>query len=194
MPGNADTASAPSAPLGYSVAQTARLVCALRWVCGRLSEILEAWATEGAASDAVELTALSRRLASHRERIDGLQPDSELMAPWRQAAPADGELAATLDEIAELETPADRLEVASQVIVPQLAGACREIVRQAAPHCDAALASAAQALLDDLDRASERMAASGGTVRPGAPEAAGRVLSAVGGIVGPSLLRPEGWP
>ena len=194
MPGNAGTVSERSAPLGYSVAQTARLVCALRWVCGRLSEILEAWATEGAASDAVELTALSRRLASHRERIDGLQPDSELMASWRQAAPADRTLAAALDEIAELEAPADRLEVASQVILPQLARACREIVRQAAPHCDAALASAAQALLDDLDRASDGMAASGGAARPGAAETAERALSAAGGIVGPSLLRPEGWP
>ena len=194
MPGNADTVSGPSTTLGYSVAQTARLVCSLRWVCGRLSEILEAWATEAAASDVVELRGLSRRLASHRERIDGLQPDSELMASWRQAAPADRALAAALDEIAELETPADRLEVVAQVIVPQLAGACREIVGQAAPHCDAALASAVQALLDDLDRASERMAASGGTVRPGAAEEAERALSAVGGIVGPSLLRPEGWP
>ena len=194
MPGNADTVSRQSTTPGYSVAQTARLVCSLRWVCSRLSEILGAWATEGAASNAVELTALSRRLASHRETLDGLQPDSELMAPWRQAAPADGELAATLDEIAELEAPADRLEVISQVIVPQLAGACREIVRHAAPHCDAALASSAQALLDDLDRASERMAAPGGTVRPSAAETAERVLSAVGGIVGPSLLRPEGWP
>ena len=195
MPGNADTVSRPSTTFGYSVAQTARLVCSLRWVCGRLSELLEAWATtEAAASDAVGLTVLSRRLASHRERIDGLQPDSELMASWRQAAPADQALAAALDEIAELEAPADRLEVASQVILPQLARACREIVRQAAPHCDAALASAAQALLDDPDRASDGMAASGGAARPGAAETAERALSAAGGIVGPSLLRPEGWP
>ena len=194
MPGNAGTLSEPSAPLGYSVAQTARLVCALRWVCGRLSEILEAWAAEAAASDAVELRALSRCLASHRERIDGLQPDSELMAPWRQAAPADGALAAALDEIAQLEAPADRLEAVSKVIVPQLAGACREIVMRAAPHCDAALASAAQALLDDLDRASDRTAASSGAARLSAPEAAERALSAAGGIVGLSLLRPEGWP
>ena len=80
------------------------------------------------------------------------------------------------------------------MIVPQLAGACREIVRQAAPHCDAALASAAQALLDDLDRASDRTAASSGAARLSAPEAAERALSAAGGIVAPSLLRPEGWP
>ena len=68
---------------GYSVAQTARLVCALRWVCGRLSEILEAWAAEAAeagesdhAPAGVRLAELSRQLAVHRETLDGFQPDS----------------------------------------------------------------------------------------------------------------------
>ncbi len=104
---------------GYSVAQTARLVCALRWACGRLAEMLEGWAaqaagTPGHAEVAAPLSELSRRLASHREALDGLQPDSELMAPWRQAAPADGSLAAALDEIAASEGSVERLDIARE--------------------------------------------------------------------------------
>lgn len=178
--------------LGYSVAQTARLVCALRWACGRLSEILGAWAAEAGGSRAgaaARLADLGRRLAVHRETLDGLQPDSERMAPWRQAAPADPALAEALDAIAAAEGPPERLAVAEEVFMPALSGVCREVIEHAAPHCDAALASAARALRRDLDRepASARVA------QPGAVEAAVSALSAAGGIVGPSLLRPGDW-
>lgn len=180
---------------GYSVAQTARLVCGLRWACGRLSEILDAWAGQAAAAGgphaaaAVRLAELSRRLAVHRETLDGLQPDSERMAAWRPAAPADQALVAALDEVAMLEGPFERLAVAEEVFVPALAGVYREIGEHAAPHCDAALASAARALRHDLDRE----AASARAAPSGAVEAADRVLTAAGGIVEPSLLGPEGW-
>ena len=118
---------------GYSAVQTARLVSALRWACGRLSEIVGAWATEAAvggaqtgggdqpdrsgrdsvdvhvtaaaAAAAAEMTVLSRRLAAHRDVLDGLQPDSELLASWRLAAPADPSLADALDEIAARAGP-----------------------------------------------------------------------------------------
>ena len=180
---------------GYSVSQTARLVCGLRWVCGRLAEMFEGWAADAAevgephAARAARLAELSRRLASHRETLDGLQPDSEMMAPWRQAAPADPALAEALEEIAGLEGPSERLAVAEQVFVPELSGAYRQIGEHAAPHCDAALASAALALRQDLDHE----AASAGVAPPGAVEAADRVLTAAGGIVEPSLLRPGDW-
>ena len=138
---------------GYSAVQTARLVSALRWVCGRLSEIVDAWACEAAADSAdagaagadavVEMTVLSRRLAAHRGVLDGLQPDSERLSAWRQAAPADASLAGALDGIAALEDASERLAVAREVLVPQLLGAYRQIVAHAAPHCDGALASAA---------------------------------------------------
>ena len=181
---------------GYSVAQTARLVCALRWTCGRLSEMLDGWAVEAAeagerhAEAAVRLAELGRRLASHRETLDGLQPDSVLMAPWRQAAPADQALVEALDEIAGLEGPLERLAVAEEVFVPELSDAYRQIGEHAAPHCDAALASATRALQHDLDREDS----SAGVAQPGAVEAADRVLTAAGGIVESSLLRPVDWP
>ena len=180
---------------GYSVAQTARLVCALRWACGRLSEMLDGWAAQasaapGNAEAAASMSGLSRRLVSHRETLDGLQPDSELMAPWRQAAPADPALAEALDEIAGVAGPRERLAVAEEVLVPGLSDAYRQIGEYATPHCDAALASAARALRQDLRREDSPV----GVVRPAAVEAAAGVLSAAGGIVGPSLLRPDDWP
>ena len=181
---------------GYSVAQTARLVCALRWTCGRLSEMLEGWAAEAAEAEgrqaeaSVHLAAKGRRLASHQETLDGLQPDSELMAAWRQAAPADPALAEALDEIAGLEGPSERLAVAEEVLVPELAGAYRQISEHAASHCDGALASVARALEHDLGREDSSV----GVAQPGAVETAASVLSAAGGIVGPSRLRPSDWP
>ena len=204
--------------LGYSAVQTARLVSALRWVCGRLSEILEAWATAAAAGDAptpadaadaaaadiatagvqagedpaaaaVEMMVLSRRLASHREALDGLQPDSERLSVWRQAAPADASLAEALDDIAALEAASERLAVARQMLVPQLVGVYRQIVEHAAPHCDGALASAAGSLGHDLAHAGHHFAASAGAAAD-----AERRLSAAGGLVGRSLLRPATWP
>ena len=179
---------------GYSVAQTARLVCALRWSCDRLSEVLEAWAAQAAVSPehagaAAAMSELGRRLATHREILDGLQPDSELMAPWREPAPADPSLAGVLDEISSLEGPLQRLEIARGVLVPQLVGAYRQIGEHTAPHCDAALASVARALVQDLDGEDS----SAGAAQPGAVEAAASVLSEAGGIVGPSVLRPGDW-
>ena len=181
---------------GYSVAQTARLVCALRWACGRLSEMLDGWAAQAAAAGepdhapaGVRLAELSSRLAVHRETLDGFQPDSELMAPWRQAAPADPGLVPALDEIAASEGSLERLDIARTVLVPQLLRAYAEIGEHAAPHCDAALATVARTLAQDLDGEAEPA----GAGPSGAVEAAARVLSAAGGIVGSSLLRPDGW-
>ena len=202
---------------GYSVAQTARLVCALRWTCSRLAEMLDAWARQSAtvaaaepqaggphAAASVRLAELSGRLVSHRETLDGFQPDSELMAGWRQAAPNGQPLVAALDEIAGLEGPRDRVAVAEEVLVAGLSGAYRQIDEHAAPHCDAALASAARTLKDHLDAALASAAGApggdlDGEAEPvaagpsGAVEAAARVLSAAGGIVGSSVLRPQDW-
>ena len=185
---------------GYSVAQTAQLVCALRWACGRLSEMLAVWAGQAAADGtehadaAVRMAELSRGLASHREALDGLQPDSELLAPWRCAAPANRSLAEALDEITALEGPLERLDVVTAVIVPELLGAYGEICEHAAPHCDAALASVARSLGHDLDRDHRNGgAATAESAQRGAVEAAGRLLSTAGGIVGQSVLRTDGW-
>ena len=214
---------------GYSAVQTARLVSALRWVCGRLSEIVEGWATAAAAGDAptpaaaadaagvqagedpaaadivaagvqagedpaaaaVEMMVLSRRLASHRGVLDGLQPDSERLSVWRQAAPADASLTEALDEITALEGASERLAVARRVLVPQLVGVYRQIVEHAAPHCDGALASAAGSLGHDLAHAGHHFAAPAGAAADADAE---RRLSAAGGLVGRSLLRPAAWP
>ena len=185
---------------GYSVAQTARLVCALRWTCNRLSEVLEAWAAQAAdlpehAEAAAAMSELSRRLASHREALDGLQPDSELMAHWRQPAPADVSLVAALDEIAAAEGSLQRLDIAGNVLVPQLLRAYAAICEHAAPHCDGALISAAGSLGFDLDREHRAGSAPPDGV-PGlrAASEAERALAVVGGIVGPSVLRPGDWP
>ena len=177
---------------GYSVAQTARLVCALRWACGRLAEMLDGWAAHAAsapehAEAAAPLSELGRRLASHREALDGLQPDSELMAPWRQAAPADESLAAALDEIAASEGSVERLDIARNVLVPELRRVYGEIREHAASHCDGALISAAGSLGSDLDRP----AGPAGAAQSAAVRAAAGALSAAGGIVERSLLRPE---
>ncbi len=142
---------------GYSVAQTARLVCALRWTCDRLSKMLGAWAEQAAAAlahaeAAIELSELSRRLAAHREVLDRLQPDSELMVPWRQAAPADAALDAALDQIAALEGSPDHLDIAHGVLVPEFLRVYAAICEHATPHCDGALISAACSLRFDLDR------------------------------------------
>ena len=217
---------------GYSLVQTARLVAALRWACGRLSEIVGAWASDaaaaagsgaqpgggdsadagaadagaadagaadagaadaGAAAAAVDMTVLSRRLAAHRSVLDGLQPDSERLASWRHAAPADPLLAEALDEIAALPGALERLSVAREVLVPELLGAYREICAHAAPHCDAALASAASSLRHDLGRGGRHAAASADAVPSSAAAAAERRLSAAGGLVGRSVLRPASW-
>ena len=209
---------------GYSAVQTARLVAALRWACGRLSEIVGAWATEAAAAAvggaqtggggqpdrsgresadvhvaaaaaAVEMTVLSRRLAAHRDVLDGLQPDSERLASWRLAAPADPSLADALDEIAALQGPLERRGVAREVLVRQLLGAYQEIREHAAPHCDAALASAAGSLGHDLDRDRGRVggAALADAASSSAAASAERGLLAAGGLVGSSLLRPDSW-
>ena len=111
------------------------------------------------------------------------------MAPWRQAAPADPALAEALDAIEAMGGPSERLAVAEEVFVPELSDAYRQIGEHAAPHCDAALASAARALEQDLDRETS----SAGIAQPAAVEAAASVLSAAGGIVGSSLLRPQDW-
>ena len=206
---------------GYSAVQTARLVAALRWACGRLSEIVGAWAAEAAAAAvggaqtgggdqpdrsgresfdvhvsaaaaAVEMTVLSRRLAAHRDVLDGLQPDSERLASWRLAAPADPSLADALDEIAALQGPLERRGVAREVLVPQLLGAYEEIREHAAPHCDAALASAAGSLSHDLDRGRVGGAARADAASSSAPAAESRLLAA-GGLVGSSVLRPDSW-
>ena len=203
---------------GYTAEQTARLVGALRWACGRLSEIVDAWAREaaaaaagtgagglapdpdrspapGVAAAAVRMAELSRRLASHRDALDELQPDSERLVSWRPAAPADPSLGAALDEIAALQGPLERLAVVRQVLVPQLLGAYRDICDHAAPHCDAALASAARSLHHDLDRGcqDDGAPAEAGGHQPGALAAAERSLSAAGGIVGRALVRPGVW-
>ena len=211
---------------GYSAVQTARLVSALRWACGRLSEIAETWAAEAAAAAAggaqtvggdqldrsgrdcadahvaaaaaavaaaVELTVLSRRLAAHRGVLDGLQPDSERLASWRLAAPADPLPADALDEIAALQGPLERCGVARKVLVPQLLGAYQEICEHAAPHCDAALASAAGSLGHDLDRGRVGGAAPADAASSSAAASAERSLLAAGGLVGSSLLRPASW-
>ena len=184
---------------GYSAVQTARLVSALRWACGRLSEILGVWAGQAAAAGghdetAVRLMVLSRRLDAHRATFDGLQPDSERLAAWRQAAPADPSLAEALEEIAALQGPTERLAVAQEVLVPQLLGAYRDICRQAAPHCDAALASAAGSLGDDLARhRSDGAAGAVGDASNRAAASAESGLSAAGGLVERSLLRPGNW-
>ena len=177
---------------GYSVAQTARLVCALRWACGRLAEMLEGWAaqaagTAGHAEAAAPLSELGRRLAAHREALDGLQPDSQLMAAWRQAAPADQALVAGLEEIAASEGSVERLDIARNVLVPELRRVYAEIREHAAPHCDGALISTAGSLRLDLDR----RAAPAGAAQSGAVQAAAGVLFAAGGLVEHSLLRPE---
>ena len=207
---------------GYSAVQTARLVAALRWTCGRLSEIAEAWATEAAAAAgggaqtgggdqpdrsgresvdvhvaaaavAVEMTVLSRRLAAHRDVLDGLQPDSERLASWRLAAPANPSLADALDQIAALQGPLERRGVAREVLVPQLLGAYQEICEHAAPHCDAALASAADRLGHDLDRGRVGGAARADAASSSVAVSVESSLLAAGGLAGTSLLRPDSW-
>ena len=206
---------------GYTVAQTARLVCALRWVCGRLSETAGGWAAEaaaaagarhsrggasgpdgwsgdspddGIAAAAVCMAGMSRRLASHREALDSLQPDSERLASWRQAAPATQPLAAAFDEVAALDGPLDRLAVVRGVLVPALVDAYGEICEHAASHCDAALASVARSLRHDLGRGCvDGGPAHARESRSTAVAEAHEALSAAGGMVGRSLLRPDDW-
>lgn len=182
---------------GYSVEQTARLVAALRWVTSRLADIVDSWARDAvdeAPEAAVWLTALSGRLRWHCRALEQHQPDSVLLARYREASPPGEPLAATLDGLAELEGDAARTAVARQVLIPALAAVCAGVQAHAAPHCDSALASAVAMLCDDLGRHAEanesvRSLAVGGTEVVAAAE---RRLAAVGGILPGSLARPRG--
>lgn len=213
------------------MAQTARLVSGLRWVCGRLSEMLQVWAQRAAASSggsevdggherpgqaaalpgseaeaAVRMAELGRRLAWHRETLDGLQPDSVRMAAWHQAAPVDDALAAALEEVEATGGSVERLDVALAVFVPQLADVYRQIGQHAAPHCDAALAAVASRLRHDLQKSVDPGAAgrvpvesaegelSAVGARSEAAESAERVLATAGGLVAAAMVRPETWP
>lgn len=197
---------------GYSVAQAARLVSALRWTCTRLSDMFAAWAGEAAAAAgeapeaavpggaaepaeaAASLWALSRRLASHREALDALQPDSERMATWRPPTAADVSVAAMLDGIAETRGASARLDIACDVLVPQLRRCYATVCEHAAPHCDGALHSTTAALGFDLDLGrrpvGRRDEAPG---RRGVDEAH-EALVAAGGLIEPSVLQPGDWP
>ena len=188
--------------LGYTVAQTARLVAALRWAAGHLSSVVAVWAREAAADGpetAVWMTTLSRRLAWHRESLEAVQPDSVSMQPYFDAVAPDPSVRDAVDEIATLQGTPARLAVARQVLVPHLADALHEVCAHAAPHCDAALAWAAEAMGRDLRRCLEAGAEPGRVVDAGSDAAAAsgaaaraeRALGAAGGIVPRPLLRPD---
>lgn len=214
---------------GYSAEQTARLVSALRWTCGRLRDIVAAWASQAAseavtgsveggsdhaASAAVRLTVLQRRLEAHGAALDGLQPDSVLLAPHQIPAPGEPALVAALDEIAAHEDHSDRQSVAETVFAAELADVCTAIMGHAASHCDAALSSTARVMRDDLWHfiAADASAYPSDRVSAAAPErsehlraedraaapttddvasAALRRLREAGGIVSAQLTRPD---
>lgn len=187
---------------GYTVIGTARLVSALRWATGRLSEIVGAWAADAASQDpetAVWLTALSRRLGSHCEALAEHQPDSERLAAYRGAQPPGTAVEAAVDEIGAVVPAAERFAVARRVLAPQIRDAYAEVCAHGAPHCDAALASTAEMLRCDLqrhcdatDRCNGESAPASGRAGPGDSVAgAERRLRAAGGIVPRSLLRPH---
>ena len=182
---------------GYTVAQTARLVAAVRWAVGRSSDIVGEWALGAAAGSpamAVWMTVLSRRLAEHRESLASLQPDSVLMEPYREAAPPDPSVQAAVEEIAALRGDGAQFAAARLVLVPQLAGACDEVCAHAAPHCDAPLARMAETISRDLNRLLETAGDLGGRADAGTDGVARcqRRLEAAGGLVPRPLLRPEG--
>ncbi len=187
---------------GYTVAQTARLVSAMRWVLRSVVDITDAWAHDACANEskeskeseeseaAVWLAVLSRRLASHCESFEMLQPDSVRMLPYRDAVAPDPRLPSLLDEIAELSGITARLAVVQRLLIPCLVDACDEIRTHSAPHCDAALAWTADAM--GLDLARHRLAADGevsSTV--GVSDTITQALAQAGGLVPHRLLRPE---
>ena len=181
---------------GYTAEQTARLVAGLRWTTGRLADIVGSWARDAADSTpeaTAWLTALSRRLRWHREVLEDHQPDSVLLAPHREASPPSASLEAAFDGLAALDDDAARVAVAHRVLIPGLAAVCAGVQAQAAPHCDAALASAAAMLDDDLRRHAEAGDALSGLAAGGADaaEAVERRLAAAGGILPDSLVRPS---
>ena len=187
---------------GYTVAQTARLVAALRWAAGHFSSVVAVWAREAAADEpeaAVWMATLSRRLAWHCESLEAVQPDSVRMQPYRDAGPPGPSGRDAVDEIAALQGTPARLAVAQQVLASHLADALGEVCAHAAPHCDAALVWAAEAMSRDLRRCLEAGGESGrlgvaGHDAAGASDAAvraERALAAAGGIVPRPLLRPD---
>ena len=197
---------------GYTVVQTARLVAAMRWATGRMFETTGAWAAEiavardavavaAAAQTAVWMSTVSRRLGSHREAFDELQPDSELLADYRPAAAPSGDVDELLGEIAGASLAwAERLAVSLRVLIPQLLRACEEIERVGAPHCDAALIRAAAALRRDLsahlDAGEALLAGAGAGAKPGHSNIdefisiALKRMAHLGGIVPRRLLCP----
>ncbi len=146
---------------GYTVAQTARLVAALRWAAGCVADLLGAWAGEAGADGpeaAIWMAAAGRHLAWHRELLERVQPDSVRMERYRDPVPPDPRLPAAIAEITELSSAgqsgtAARLAVAQHVLIANLVDACDEVCAHAAAHCDAALASAAEAMGRDLQSA-----------------------------------------
>ncbi len=220
---------------GYSLEQAARLVCALRWVCGRLSEMFEIWAAQAAteaagdnsgnadradnagsaaedgradsAGDAasagnaasavaLELRQLGRRLADHRAVLDGLQPDSERLAPWRRAAPSNPSLDGALGEIEASGDSSQRLGIALDLILPQLLDAYERIRERAAGHSDGALITAAATLGAEL-RGQRLVGGAGQNEREQLRSVVGsaeRILASAGGLIPAESLCPQDWP
>ncbi len=205
-----------TASYGYSLGQTARLVCSLRWLCSRLSEMFESWAAQAAtaaaetddsadaaANDAdaagkavaLELRQLGRRLGDHRAVLNGLQPDSERLAPWREAAPAHPALIAALDTIAATTDSSQRLDIALELLVPQLRNAYGQICERAANHSDGALITTAETFRSELQR-HYRIGRAGRSdeQRSSAVTEAERTLAAAGGLIPSEVLCSPDWP
>ncbi len=222
---------------GYSLVQTARLLCTLRWLCGCLSEMFGSWATQAAdetgvaglaaadssegvfsldsrdavsddpddsdvaaAAAVVELMRLSRRLADHRKVLDGLQPDSEKLATWREAAPANPKLCAALKEISVADDSASsvsqRVAIAQCLIMPMLCTIYERIGEQAAWHSDGALITTAETLGAQLSRLPHVLVsdyAEAQQFRHVSAEAA-KALAAAGGLIPSEVLCPQDWP
>ena len=81
---------------GYSVAQTARLVCTLRWTCTRLSEMLEAWAAD--ASGHAE-AAFTVDASSHAEAAFTVDASDHVATALAADASGHAEVAARLWEL-----------------------------------------------------------------------------------------------
>lgn len=138
---------------GLTLMQTAQVVGELHWTVARLFSISGEWASEADRPGiAVSMATASRHLGWHAGDLEGLFPDSVLVADEVVSRPADDRVVEALDTIREMPGSLERLAILHRVLLARLAAHCVAVERATATHADAPLARVLGFLLADLRR------------------------------------------
>lgn len=182
-----------------TAAATATAVRGLHWAAASLFELFVFWAGEvesGQGEVASWLSSTGRHLGEQAQNLQGLMPDSVLLADLISFASPSSEAEEALKAIRAIPGSAVRLAIAQRVLLAQLSAACESLQQLAEPHADAPLLRAVGFLLLDMrnDReqgelllGSLRSSKIGRQLNGGVTEAETHLVSA-GGLVPRSVL------